>query len=129
MGLEQPTRRGLSPAAGCLLALAIGLAGAALCLVLGILVVQGEVRLPGGELTAPRLWLVREPQAQGLGLETKRIVRGGVREDAACVETRVRFLLWRSDGSASRLVFCECYGRVDERWELKGPCAPSGPDG
>jgi hypothetical protein len=121
-GRAQP--KGLSPALGCGLALLLALAGGALCLGFGALLLRDQITLPGGGPAPGRLWLVREGNNQGLGLSTSRVVEGSRDGPRACVETRVRFLLWRSDGTSAPTAYCECFAREAEEWIPEGVCAP-----
>lgn len=118
------SRRGLSPAAGCLLAAALSLIPAAALFLAGVLVVQGEVGSGRDEPAGTRLWLVREPGNAGLGLSRARVVAGSLESGEACMHTTVRFLLWRADGSAQDIAFCDCLRRVDGGWSVVSPCAP-----
>ncbi len=117
---SQGTR--LTPARGCALALLLALLPALLVLAAGVLAVQGEIVFGRGSLTETRLWLVREAGSAGVGASAGRFVQGGADEPTACVETRVRFLLWRSDGSLPSARFCECFERGADAWQLSGPC-------
>ncbi len=117
---SQGTR--LSPARGCALAVLLALIPALFVLAAGVLAIQGEIAIHRGSLTETRLWLVREPGNAGLGFSSGRMVQGGLGETAACVATRVRFVLWRSDGSLQHADFCECFERDGEAWQLARAC-------
>ena len=121
-GAPSPPPGRLTPARGCALALLLALLPALLGLAVAVLAVQGEIVLGRGGLTETRLWLVRESGSAGIGASASRIVRGGADSSTACVETQVRFLLWRADGSLPRAEYCECFERAADSWELRGPC-------
>lgn len=112
----------VSPAVGCLGALALGILGA-LVVFSGLkLAVQGELRLGGGDLTPRRAWLVTGPDNAGLAYESSRIVTGSRTEGEACVHTAVSFFFWRRDETAQPVDFCECYQRQGETWQYSGTC-------
>jgi hypothetical protein len=113
--------RPISPALGCLLSILLGLLGVACVLIVGLFATQGEIAFRRGEPDEVRVWLVREPTNQGLGLSTGRVTSRAEDGRPVCVESRIRFLLWRSDGSARALTFCDCAaGQNDEH--IEGPC-------
>lgn len=124
MSAVTAARRGLSPGAGCLLALALSLIPAAALFLAGVLVVQGEIGLGGEGPVGARLWLVREPDSAGLGLSRARVVSGSQDSGEACVHTTVRFLLWRSDGPSPDVEVCECLRRQAGGWVSVGACPP-----
>jgi hypothetical protein len=86
----------------------------------GSLLATGELRLARGSLTETRVWLIREPSNEGLGLSTGRIVDGGT--GRVCVESRVRFFLWTSDAPPEPTEYCGCYERDGEGWREVGEC-------
>jgi hypothetical protein len=109
---------------GCLAFAVVWLCVAAISIVAGLLAVRGDIVISQGELRQTRLWLVTEVEQgnRGLGLSTMRFVSGGENESAACVETRVRFFLWQSQGGAHATRYCECYRREGGAWRVTGPC-------
>lgn len=96
---------------GCLAFVALWLCVAGASLAVGLLAVKGELVLRRGELNEARVWLVAEPQRRGLGISSTRFVEGNRNADSACLETRVRFIMWRGAAEPA-LSYCECYGRV-----------------
>jgi hypothetical protein len=116
--------KGIPPAAGCALAVLLALIGGAVCLGFGSLLFRQQITLPGGGPTPGRIWLVREGGNRGLAISTGRVVRGSVDGPEACIETRVRFLLWQSDGTAAASDYCECFRLAGERWISEGQCPP-----
>lgn len=114
-------RTGMSPAAGCLLAIAVGLVGVALVFVFGRLLTAGELRLGRSEVTSPRLWLVREEENRGLGWSIARTTDED--QEKLCVQTNVGFLLWRSDGSQQSLRYCDCYRVLNGQVDYLGSCS------
>jgi hypothetical protein len=119
-----PPPKGLSPVAGCALLGLLALLSGAFCFGLGTLLFRDEIRLPSAGPAEGRLWLVREADNQGLGIATVRLVSGSDEGPQACVETRVRFLLWKSDGTALATRYCQCFVRENGAWLPAGDCPP-----
>ncbi len=114
----------LSPWAGCLLSLLMGLVGVALVFAIGTLVTQGEIVFGRGQPKETRLWLVSSEGNQGLAFSTGRVVAGDLSGQEVCVQTRVRFFLWRRSGPTQNTEYCECYAREAGRWVFTGACQP-----
>lgn len=113
---------GISPRAGCFL---LGLIGAVLLLAVfsaGTLALRGEIRLPLGELREMRVWLVNDADNLGLAFSTARLVPDATGGARRCVETHVRFLLWRSDGSPREAIYCDCYSGERRKWAYDSAC-------
>ena len=119
-----PRSRGLSPAVGCAVIALVALLGGAACFGFGGLISRGEIRLPGAGPARSRVWLVREAENQGLAVSRGSLLSGSEDGSQVCVETRVSFLLWRSDGTAIPSRYCECYEREGEEWKSIGECPP-----
>ena len=115
---------GISPAAGCLLSLFLGMTMVALFYLALTLAMRGELHLQRGALGGIRLWLVREEANQGLGISSTRVRSGSESQGQVCLETRVRFLLWQQSEEVDNPRYCECFQQLDERWELVGDCEP-----
>jgi hypothetical protein len=120
MGSDTPA--GLSLRAGCLISLAVGVAGFILLLAVAALVARGELVLRRGQPDEWRLWLVRGSDATGFGLSTSGRDRSLETAGEACFRTRVRFLLLRSTEPYAPVTYCDCYRPVGARWEPLGPC-------
>lgn len=114
----------VSPWLGCLLSALLGLLGAFLVFQAGKLMIQGDLRFGSDPLTSSRLWLVSEGGNRGLGWSSSTVVEGSPRSQRACSETRVRFLLYRTDGTAQPVTYCECFQRSGDRWRDAGACSP-----
>jgi hypothetical protein len=78
--------------------------------------IQGEIRIGRGELGETRVWLLREGGERGLGFSGTRLVSGSEAAGAACVETRVRFLILGGAGGSAPVSYCECLEKVGETW-------------
>ncbi len=87
--------------------------------------VRGEIRVGRGELGETRVWLIREAGEQGLGISGTRIVSGSEATGAACVETRVRFLILGGPEGSPPVSYCECLEKVGETWTSTGDCPPN----
>ena len=91
------------------------------------LATRGELVLRQAGLEETRLWLARQPESAGLGLSDTRRIAGEQAENRVCPRTRIRFLLWRSDGSRTALEECRCYDLRGEAWIAGPSCtAPGG---
>ncbi len=83
------------------------------------LAVNGEIRIwqPGvpEPYAQPRLLvsLISEADDRGLRIETSSVFHADTDNLRTCVETKVRFLLWESQGGNQDVSYCECYERVD----------------
>lgn len=120
---QPPQRRSLLRRAGCGLLLAIWFLVLLLPLAFFILAIEGDITIARGSDIPdrhehPRLQvrLISEADFRGLGFTTTSLDRDG--DNALCIETRVRFLLWEGDGEPA--TFCDCYSRVDVEadWQL-----------
>lgn len=85
-----------------------------------VLATSGEIRLEHANIPEPQdhpwLSISLSVDAYNSGL---KISRSWVAQDEGqqvCVETVTNYLRWRSDGTASTVVFCQCYERSDTRW-------------
>ncbi|MEX2030574.1 MAG: hypothetical protein WD906_06365 [Anaerolineales bacterium] len=113
---------GISPAAGCLIAIAVAVIGIAAVFTIASLLARGDLILAKGELTETRIWLIRESTEQGLGFSRSRTVS---RDEArTCVETQVGFWLWKTATEPLGATYCACYERAASGWEEMGACAP-----
>jgi hypothetical protein len=121
---KEPESRNVkvSPALGCLSVILVGVAAAALLLVVLSIALRGEARFSKGDLGELRIWLIRETANQGLGLSTTRIVEGRESSGKACVRTTARFLMVRSAQEVEDVQFCECYEKQGETWVGGGEC-------
>ncbi len=81
-----------------------------------VLAVQQEIVISTGSAPGQqtRLWLIGEPTERGFGISTAAVAPTA--DNAICVQTDVRFLLWA--GQADPLNYCECYERAnaDAEW-------------
>jgi hypothetical protein len=110
------------PWVGCLASVLVGLVAVVFVFQVGKLLAQGDLRWGGGSLTPTRLWLVQEGSNSGVGFSTAHVVDGSIDSPTVCVETRVRFLLLRSDGTAKPVTYCQCYRRSGDSWQGAGAC-------
>lgn len=82
------------------------------------LATQGEIIIPQGSAPGQviRIWLIMEADERGVGVSSTSVQQAN--ENALCVETDTRFILW--SGSAEPSASCECYEREDpdQQWSL-----------
>lgn len=124
-GKRLSTQRGRwSPAAGCSAAVALGLLGAAVLMVVLALALRGELTLAGGTPREMRIWLVAEGDNQGIGVSSARRLSASADGSTECDLRQVRFFLWRSETPAGSTAYCECYVRGPAGWETTGACPP-----
>lgn len=64
--------------------------------------------------------LVSAVDHRGLRIENSSIALGGADENALCMQTHVRFVLWQSDENSQDASYCDCYQRDDAAaaWQL-----------
>ena len=117
----------IPPALGCLGSVALGLACVAGFYLMVTLGLQGELRVPRGELGELRLWMIREPGYSGLGQSSTRIVQGSERSGQACLVTSIRFLLVEAEEPIEDLETCECFEKEGDHWISRGECPAPGP--
>ncbi|MBZ0303284.1 MAG: hypothetical protein K8J31_26310 [Anaerolineae bacterium] len=79
-----------------------------------VLAVQGEIAVTTGSAPDQRLrvWLIQEAAQSGIGVSSASVQ---TQDDLLCVQTDVRFVLWR--GSAEPTQYCECYTGTDANWQ------------
>ena len=110
------------PALGCLGSIALGLLGVALFFAVLSLTTRGEIRIPRGELGEIRIWMIREGENQGLGRSSTRVIQGSERSGKACLQTKVGFLMMRSEEPPESLTYCECLIKEGDVWQSAGDC-------
>ena len=127
-GLPRREQAGrIPPALGFLGSLALGLACVAGFYLVVTLGLQGEVRVPRGELGELRLWMIREPGYEGLGRSSTHVVQGSERSGQACLVTSIRFLLLEAEEPIEDLDYCECFEKEGDHWSSRGECPAPGP--
>lgn len=85
-----------------------------------ILATTGEIRLDHANIPEPQdhplISLSLSVDAFNSGLKISRSWIAAGEEQTTCVETVTNYLRWRSDGTESTVVFCQCYRRDGNRW-------------
>lgn len=90
-----------------------------------ILAAEREIRIPQPSGIPDRhehpLWqitLINEVDYRGLQVTSSTVKRNG--ENALCIQTNIRYLLWYGKGEAAR--YCDCYERsdLDTEWQFAG---------
>lgn len=88
------------------------------------LVVYGEIDIQRGDLEGYRVWLVREDGIKGLGFSSSREVDLNTEPNTTCIQTKVKFLEWRSKGETGIIEYCECYVSHQGEWVFSSECPP-----
>lgn len=111
-----PARRSPLRRTGCIIALIVWFAILLTPCFFIVLAVQQEISITTGSAPGQqvRLWLVSDADQRGLALSTASVRQAA--ENAICVQTDVRFLLWA--GEAEPINYCECYERAssEDSW-------------
>lgn len=97
------------------------------CLMI-VLAVRGEIALTTG--SAPeqklRIWLIQEAGQSGIGVSNVDLLTDS---GQLCVQTNVRFILWRGQAEPAQSQYCECYTRIETDWQLlrvsQDACTPT----
>lgn len=106
---------------GCIIALVLWFSFLLLPLGLFILAVEGDITIArGDDIPEPsehprfQLKLIMEPDYRGISLVNTSLHRDG--DQALCIQTNVRYVLWEGDGDPA--VYCDCYvrARIDDDW-------------
>lgn len=87
---------------------------------------NGEIRIWHTDIPDPyehprlSIELVTEVDSRGLRVLNSSVVDAISDDDALCVQTNVRFLLWQTDEDNQDVSFCDCYVRAnaDADWTL-----------
>jgi hypothetical protein len=110
MPLIIPRRPSPIRRAGCIVAVVIWFVILLLPCFLIVLAVQQEITISTGSVPGQqiRLWLISEAEARGLAISTASLHQTA--DNAACVQTDVRYFLWAGESEPSS--YCECYQRV-----------------
>jgi len=67
-----------------------------------ILAIQGQIQV-GNDLRHLRVFMLEDPDVQGIGVEWTRPLR----RQQGCSRTTVNYLLWEGEGE--NVAFCQCY--------------------
>ena len=68
-----------------------------------ILATRDQIQVGDDPAQHLRLFLVSEPQAQGVGIERARRLKN----PNGCSQTNVAFLMW--EGESESIVYCQCF--------------------
>ena len=114
----------LSPRAGCGL---VAVLGALLFAVLWLglqLAIRGEINIQNQASSGMRVWLVNDAGNRGVAWSTSRYVPGSDLPERYCLQTTVRFFMWRSASTSPAEKYCDCYAGSAGQWEYVGACNP-----
>lgn len=67
------------------------------------LAMRGQVQIGNEDGRYVRIFLLQEPDAEGIGIERQRPLR----EPPGCRQTTVSYLMWVGEGE--RVSFCQCF--------------------
>jgi hypothetical protein len=87
-------------------------------------VVDGEINIQRRDLEGYRVWLVRNDGIRGIGISSSKEIKLKGDPHFTCIETKVRFLEWRSEGESGDTDYCECYISRQGEWAFSGECPP-----
>jgi hypothetical protein len=123
---ENLNKEGEVPRAlGCAILILVPGTLLALILLAFSLMMRGEITIRPSQWLELRIWLVNQRDNQGLGASLTRRMRAGPEPATLVCETiKARFLLWRSDGTARPVDFCECLLEDSGEVQPVSPCPP-----
>jgi hypothetical protein len=110
------------PAAGCLLSIGIGIIGVLLVFAVLSLAFSGELTVRLGEFREFRFWTVSEGDNRGIAYSIPRFTNGSIEAGEVCLQTKVRFILWRTVEEQLNPSYCECFQRAGDIWQSLGSC-------
>lgn len=67
-----------------------------------VLAIQGQIEVGGNGRSHVRLFLVQQPEAEGVGITWTRPLRA----QSDCRQTSLVYIMWRGEGE--NVSFCEC---------------------
>lgn len=107
-----PKRRSPLQRVGCSVALVLWFTLLLVPCFCFLLATQEEITIPQGGAPgqAIRIWLIMEAEERGLGISSTSAQQTS--DNALCVETTTRFVLWMGRGESQ--VSCECYERNND---------------
>lgn len=110
--LRHPLRR-----PGCVIALVLWFLILLTPCIMIMLATQGEISIPTGSAPEQRLrvWLVQEAAQSGIGISNVDVQ--WTTDEALCVQTSVRFLIWRGRAEEPSQ-YCECYEKAESDWRI-----------
>lgn len=123
---ELPVRpkRSLLSRLGCSVLLVIWFAILLTPCALIYLASNGEIRISHSDIPDSYLHpllsieLLTEVDSRGLRIVNSSVAENSFDDDLLCVQTDVRFLLWKTDEENQDVTFCDCYERAnsDSGW-------------
>lgn len=70
-----------------------------------LLATQNQIQIGEEQGRQVRLFLLQEPEQEGIGLEWARPVGRG--DEAPCLQTSIFYLMWVGEGQ--NVTFCQCF--------------------
>jgi hypothetical protein len=83
-----------------------------------ILATRTEIELGDSSRSHIRIFMVQDPDLQGVGLETSRRVNA----NPLCLKTNVAFFLWQGASANQNASFCQCYDEESGASAIKEYC-------
>jgi hypothetical protein len=68
-----------------------------------LLATRGQLQVGNDEGQHVRVFLLQEPDAEGIGVEQQRLLR----DSPGCRQTSVRYFMWAGEGES--VSFCQCF--------------------
>jgi hypothetical protein len=68
-----------------------------------LLATRGQIQIGNNDGRYVRVFLLQEPEAEGIGVEQQRLLR----EPVGCRRTSVRYFMWAGEGQ--NVSFCGCF--------------------
>ena len=83
-----------------------------------VLAIRGELKLGDLQETHIRIFMVQGDEQSGLGVEWSRRTN----DNADCLKSSLRYLLWAGDGEAVNVDYCQCFKNIEGQAVYDGPC-------
>jgi hypothetical protein len=86
-----------------------------------LLATQKQIELGSARGRQLRLFLLQEPDQEGVGLEWTRPVAASVQSGDRCRQTRVVYFMWAGEGD--NVTYCRCFSGGSLTVSHPGSCA------
>ncbi len=85
-----------------------------------VLATRGELGVGDAGESGFRLFLLNDPDLQGIGIERRRQLD---REDN-CLESTLNYILWEGENDNLDITFCQCFDEDTGFADSSQPCQP-----
>lgn len=113
----------MSTRTGCILVAVIGIVLFIILWMCILLAVRGEIALQNEQRVGIRIWVVNSDGNQGLASSNSREVSQEHTPETICLQTTVRYILWKSSSPQPTLNYCECYTSLAGQLQYVGVCS------